>query len=196
MGLAALRVVPLKMLPLRQQERAAAGARLRRGDDAGAAERWPCRISRPSCASVPEVTDFVSYVGLSSPIDFNGLVRHYYLRQMPHQAEMRVNLVGKKHREAQSHAHRAAAARPPDRSRRAAQGPAQDRRAAAGPAGARLARGRGLRPARSLLRRPDRRRRHGGRPARATSRGSSRWTTRSRRRPRSWSSSPTRRRRR
>ena len=47
---------------------------------------------------MPEVTDFTSYVGLSSPIDFNGLVRHYYLRQMPHQAEIRVNLVGKKHR--------------------------------------------------------------------------------------------------
>ena len=53
---------------------------------------------------MPEVTDYVSYVGLSSPIDFNGLVRHYYLRQMPHQAEVRVNLVGKKHRAAQSHA--------------------------------------------------------------------------------------------
>ncbi|MFO0893073.1 MAG: efflux RND transporter permease subunit, partial [Isosphaeraceae bacterium] len=45
-----------------------------------------------------------SYVGTASPIDFNGLVRHYYLRQMPHQAEVRVNLVGKKHRAAQSHA--------------------------------------------------------------------------------------------
>ena len=37
-------------------------------------------------------------------MDFNGLVRHYYLRQMPHDAEVRVNLVGKKHRELQSHA--------------------------------------------------------------------------------------------
>ncbi len=56
----------------------------------------PCATSRPRWRSVPEVTDFISYVGLPSPIDFNGLVRHYYLRQMPHQAEIRVNLVGKK----------------------------------------------------------------------------------------------------
>ena len=32
-------------------------------------------------AGVPEVTDYTSYVGLASPMDFNGLVRHYYLRQ-------------------------------------------------------------------------------------------------------------------
>ncbi len=60
-------------------------------------------------AKVPEVTDFVSYVGLPSPIDFNGLVRHYYLRQMPHNAEVRVNLVGKKHRAGAEPRHRPAA---------------------------------------------------------------------------------------
>jgi multidrug efflux pump subunit AcrB len=54
-------------------------------------------------ATIPEVTNFTSYVGQPSPIDFNGLVRHYYLRTGPHQAELRVNLVGKKHRRQQSH---------------------------------------------------------------------------------------------
>ena len=37
----------------------------------------------PYVADVREVTDFISYVGLPSPIDFNGLVRHYYLHR-PH----------------------------------------------------------------------------------------------------------------
>jgi len=37
-------------------------------------------------------------------MDFNGLVRHYYLRQGDDVAELRINLTGKKHRELQSHA--------------------------------------------------------------------------------------------
>ncbi len=53
---------------------------------------------------LPEATDVTTYSGLSSPVDFNGLVRHYYLRQGPRFADVRVNLVDKKHREYQSHA--------------------------------------------------------------------------------------------
>jgi multidrug efflux pump subunit AcrB len=52
---------------------------------------------------VPEVTDFQSYVGVSSPFNFNGLVRHYYLRKGPNVAEIQVNLVGKDLRKDQSH---------------------------------------------------------------------------------------------
>jgi multidrug efflux pump subunit AcrB len=55
-------------------------------------------------AGVPEVADYTSYVGLASPMDFNGLVRHYYLRQGDDVAEVRINLAGKKNRELQSHA--------------------------------------------------------------------------------------------
>ncbi len=49
------------------------------------------------------VTDFEIYVGTSSPFNFNGLVRHYYLRQEPNQADIQVNLVGKHHRKEASH---------------------------------------------------------------------------------------------
>jgi len=52
---------------------------------------------------VPEVTDFQSYVGTSSPFNFNGLVRHYYLRKGPSVAEIQVNLVDKDSRADQSH---------------------------------------------------------------------------------------------
>ncbi|HJV36195.1 efflux RND transporter permease subunit, partial [Geomonas sp.] len=52
---------------------------------------------------VPEVTDFQSYVGLSSPFNFNGLVRHYYLRKGANVSEIQVNLVGKEQRHDQSH---------------------------------------------------------------------------------------------
>ncbi|MDR3633436.1 MAG: efflux RND transporter permease subunit [Isosphaeraceae bacterium] len=102
-GLAALRVVPLKMLPYDNKNELLLvldfdeGTTLERANAA-------VRDVEAEVATVPEVTDYVSYVGLPSPIDFNGLVRHYYLRQTPHNAEVRVNLVGKKHRAAQSHA--------------------------------------------------------------------------------------------
>ncbi len=53
--------------------------------------------------SVPEVTDFQVYVGTASPFNFNGLVRHYYLRRGPNVADIQVNIVGKGKRAAQSH---------------------------------------------------------------------------------------------
>jgi multidrug efflux pump subunit AcrB len=54
--------------------------------------------------TLPEVTDFTALVGAGSPMDFNGLVRHYYLRQGPHVADLRVNLVHRTEREMDSHA--------------------------------------------------------------------------------------------
>lgn len=51
----------------------------------------------------PTVTHVQSYVGTSSPYNFNGLVRHYFLRQAPHLADLQVNLVSKDERSAQSH---------------------------------------------------------------------------------------------
>ena len=55
-------------------------------------------------ATVNEVTDYQIHVGTSGPFNFNGLVRHYYLRGMPFQADIQVNLVGKGERKQQSHA--------------------------------------------------------------------------------------------
>jgi len=49
------------------------------------------------------VTDFESYVGISAPYNFNGLVRHYYLRKGPNLADIQVNFVGRSERSAQSH---------------------------------------------------------------------------------------------
>lgn len=53
--------------------------------------------------TVNEVTDFQIYIGTAAPFNFNGLVRHYYLRRGPNVADIQVNLAGKKHRKAQSH---------------------------------------------------------------------------------------------
>ncbi len=78
--LAAIRQVPLKMLPFDNKTELLVLLDADEGNDAGTHRRGgPRGRSRPS-RTVPEVTDFTSYVGLPSPIDFNGLVRHYYLR--------------------------------------------------------------------------------------------------------------------
>ncbi len=53
--------------------------------------------------SVPEVRDYQAYVGTASPFNFNGLVRHYYLRDQPHEADIQINLLPKDERSAQSH---------------------------------------------------------------------------------------------
>jgi multidrug efflux pump subunit AcrB len=52
----------------------------------------------------PAVVDVQTYVGTSAPYNFNGLVRHYFLRQAPHQADLQVNLRPRGERSEQSHA--------------------------------------------------------------------------------------------
>ncbi|MDA8258941.1 MAG: efflux RND transporter permease subunit [Betaproteobacteria bacterium] len=54
-------------------------------------------------AQVPEVADYQAYAGTASPINFNGLVRQYYLRSAPEMGDIQVNLVDKQHRSRQSH---------------------------------------------------------------------------------------------
>ena len=54
--------------------------------------------------TVPEVTDFQAYAGTATPINFNGLVRQYYLREGAHLGDIQVNLVDQKYRDDQSHA--------------------------------------------------------------------------------------------
>jgi multidrug efflux pump subunit AcrB len=51
----------------------------------------------------PEVTNYQIYAGTSGPYNFNGLVRHYFLRRQPNQADIQVNLVSRHDRKAQSH---------------------------------------------------------------------------------------------
>ena len=51
----------------------------------------------------PEVVSVQAYAGTSSPYNFNGLVRHYFLRRGAHQADLQVNLARKDERGAQSH---------------------------------------------------------------------------------------------
>jgi len=55
-------------------------------------------------STVPEVTDYQVYSGTHAPVNFSGLVRHYFLRSGPNVADIQVNLVEKGERSDQSHA--------------------------------------------------------------------------------------------
>ena len=102
MGLGVLRMVPLKMLPFDNKNEILFLVDM---DEGTTLERTDAVVQELESilASQPEVINYVSTVGTAGPIDFNGMVRHYYLRSRPHQAEIRVNFVGKKHRQLQSH---------------------------------------------------------------------------------------------
>ncbi|BDQ34147.1 efflux RND transporter permease subunit [Pseudodesulfovibrio portus] len=102
-GLVLLRLVPLKMLPFDNKNEfqilidMPEGATLERTDRV-------VRDFETYLRTVPEVTNFITFAGTPSPMDFNGMVRHYYWREQPNLADIRVNLLHKDDRDTQSHA--------------------------------------------------------------------------------------------
>lgn len=72
----------------------------------GSALEQTAQCAREIAAAVrtePEVTDYQIYAGVASPFNFNGLVRHYFMRRGPNVADIQINLVRKSERKAQSH---------------------------------------------------------------------------------------------
>ncbi|MCP5076590.1 MAG: efflux RND transporter permease subunit [Psychromonas sp.] len=53
--------------------------------------------------TVPEVASVSGFAGIASPMDFNGMVRHYFMRNQPNQGELRIVLAEKNRRVHQSH---------------------------------------------------------------------------------------------
>jgi len=95
--------VPLKMLPFDNKNELQVVIDMPRGTTLEDTEAAAASLA-DYLVRVPEVTDVVLSTGTSSPMDFNGMVRHYYLRQGPFVGDLRVNLIGKKQRSQQSHA--------------------------------------------------------------------------------------------
>ena len=72
----------------------------------GSALERTAQAAREIAAAVrvePEVTDYQVYAGVAAPFNFNGLVRHYFMRRGAHVADLQINLVSKGERQAQSH---------------------------------------------------------------------------------------------
>ncbi len=103
LSLVMFRMVPLKMLPFDNKNEFQIVIDMPEGTTLESTDAV-VRHFENFIRTVPEVTNYTSYVGISSPMDFNGMVRHYYLRQAPHQADIRVDLVFKDQRQMQSHA--------------------------------------------------------------------------------------------
>ncbi len=97
-----LGLVPLKMLPFDNKDELQLVLDLPEGSTLEQTDRL-CQELEQYLAGVAEVRDLQTYTGINSPVDFNGLVRHYNYRQAPHQAEIRINLAGKNRRVQQSH---------------------------------------------------------------------------------------------
>ncbi len=109
-SLAGFRLVVLKMLPFDNKSEFQVVVDLPVGAPLEETSRVLHEIG-VYVSGVPEVTDYQAYAGTSAPINFNGLVRQYYLRALPELGDLQVNLVDKHHRNRKSH-EIAAAVRP------------------------------------------------------------------------------------
>ncbi len=101
-ALVLLRQVPLKMLPFDNKNELQLVIDLPEGASLEATDRV-VRDFEDYLRTVPEITNFVTYTGSPSAMDFNGMVRHYYWRTGPQQADIRINLANKSRRSMQSH---------------------------------------------------------------------------------------------
>jgi multidrug efflux pump subunit AcrB len=102
MSLAVFRLVVLKMLPFDNKSELQVVVDM----PVGTPLEQTARVLREMGSylqRVPEVTDYEAYAGTSSPINFNGLVRQYYLRESAELGDIQVNLVDKHHRDRKSH---------------------------------------------------------------------------------------------
>ncbi|AMK75422.1 acriflavine resistance protein B [Methylomonas methanica] len=101
--MAVTRVVPLKLLPFDNKNELQLVVDMPRGSSLEATNEVATALGQ-YLSTVNEVSSYQTYVGLASPMDFNGLVRHYYLRQGAYVGDIRMVLIDKTHREQQSHA--------------------------------------------------------------------------------------------
>ncbi len=101
-GLVLLRLVPLKMLPFDNKNELQLIVDMDEGTTLERTDRT-LREFESFLRTVPEVTNYITYAGQPSPMDFNGMVRHYYWRDQSNLADIRINLADKSERDMQSH---------------------------------------------------------------------------------------------
>jgi multidrug efflux pump subunit AcrB len=102
MGLVGIGFVKVKMLPFDNKSEFQVILNMPEGSSLERTANVAREIAS-SIRSEPEVTDYQIYAGTSAPFNFNGLVRHYFMRRGAHVADIQVNLVPKGERSAKSH---------------------------------------------------------------------------------------------
>jgi multidrug efflux pump subunit AcrB len=100
--LVVFKLVVLKMLPFDNKSEFQVILNLPEGTTVESTARVLDELSH-EIAKVPEVSDYQAYAGTAAPINFNGLVRQYYLRESPELGDLQVNLVDKHQRSRRSH---------------------------------------------------------------------------------------------
>jgi multidrug efflux pump subunit AcrB len=100
--LAVVQLVVLKMLPFDNKSEFQVVVNMPDGTPVEDTARVLSALSA-IVRTVPEVRDFQAYAGTAAPINFNGLVRQYYLRADESQGDLQVNLVDKGERSRKSH---------------------------------------------------------------------------------------------
>ncbi len=98
-----LKAVKVKMLPFDNKNEFQVILNMPEGTPVGVTTKAINEIA-DELSTVPEVSNIEAYVATSAPYNFNGLVRHYFLRAESWQADLQVNLTGKDERKRQSHA--------------------------------------------------------------------------------------------
>jgi len=101
-GLFATRSVTVKMLPFDDKNEVQVVFDLPEGASLEETLALAQDVGR-AIGRVPEVADVQLYAGIAAPINFNGMIRHYYLRRGPNVADLQVNLIDKAERSARSH---------------------------------------------------------------------------------------------
>jgi multidrug efflux pump subunit AcrB len=101
-ALPVFRAVPLKMLPYDNKNEFQIVIDMPEGTTLDRTDAVARELGA-HLAGEAEVRDYEVYVGQASPMDFNGMVRHYFLREGPNVADIRVNLAPKEKRDQQSH---------------------------------------------------------------------------------------------
>lgn len=101
-GLVAVRLVVMKMLPFDNKSEFQVIVNLPEGTTLETTARVLDELAH-RIEQVPEVSDYQAYAGTAAPINFNGLVRQYYLRESPELGDLQVNLIDKHLRSRQSH---------------------------------------------------------------------------------------------
>jgi multidrug efflux pump subunit AcrB len=102
MALVPLKLVTVKMLPFDNKSEFQVMVDMPEGTALEATARVASALASATLED-ETVVNVQQYVGTSGPYNFNGLVRHYFLRRAPHLADLQVNLVPKGERSAQSH---------------------------------------------------------------------------------------------
>ena len=102
MTLFATKSVTVKLLPFDNKSEIAVVVDLPEGASLEDTERT-LFAAADVARGLPEITSVQSYAGTPAPFNFNGLVRHYYLRERPELGELQVNLAARSDRKRASH---------------------------------------------------------------------------------------------